>query len=164
MTVRDLGDIGTFLGAIAVVMSLVYLAKEVHQNTRALALTQELTGTQIAISHFFALAADPQFASLYRKALADFKDLGTEDQFRVGQFLMAVFYGFQAAHFGHLVARTADSSSWIGHKAVLGSLLQAPGVQYWWERQRRLFSPAFSAYVDAMLSEVRISARGTDAA
>jgi hypothetical protein len=163
VTVRDFGDIGTFIGAIAVVVSLIYLVKEVRHNTRALALTQELAGAQFAIGQFIALATDAQFAGLYRKALVDFRGLGTEEQFRVGQFLMGVFYGFQAAHFGHLVARTANSTTWVGHRAVLGLLLQAPGVQYWWERQRKLFSPAFAAYVDAMLSEAKNSACSVDA-
>ena len=159
MTIQDLGDIGTFLGAIAVVVSLLYLAAEVRQNTRALAITQELAGTQIAIGHFVALATDPQFAGLYRKALAAFDSLGAEDQFRIGQFLMAVFYGFQAAHFGHLVARTADSTTWVGHRAVLESLLETPGVRAWWGRQSRLFSPAFRDYVEAMLPNAKTSAK-----
>jgi len=155
VTIQVFGDIGAFIGAIAVVVSLVYLAVQVRQNTRALAVAQELTGAQIASHQFIALATDPQFASLYRMALADFERLEAEDQFRVGQFLMAVLYGLQAGHFGHFRARTADLTTWIGHRAVLGSLLQAPGVRSWWVRHRRMFSPAFGEYVDAMLSEAK---------
>jgi hypothetical protein len=157
VTIQDLGDIGTFLGAIAVVVSLLYLATQVRQNTRALALTQELTGAQIAVSHFVALAMDPQFAGLYRRALADFGCLEADEKFRVGQFLMAVFYGFQAAHFGHMVARTADSTTWVGHTAVLRSLLHTPGARAWWERHRTLFAPAFRDYVDATLLDAKAS-------
>ena len=36
VTLQDLGNIGEFIGAIAVVISLVYLAAQIRQNTRAL--------------------------------------------------------------------------------------------------------------------------------
>ena len=36
MTLQDLGNLGEFIGAIAVVISLVYLAAQIRQNTRAL--------------------------------------------------------------------------------------------------------------------------------
>ena len=34
MTLEDLGNLGEFVGAIGVVVSLVYLALQIRQNTR----------------------------------------------------------------------------------------------------------------------------------
>ncbi len=34
MTLEDLGNLGEFLGAIGVIVTLVYLAVQVRQNTR----------------------------------------------------------------------------------------------------------------------------------
>jgi hypothetical protein len=36
MTLQDLGGLGELIGAVAVVLSLAYLAVQVRQNTRAL--------------------------------------------------------------------------------------------------------------------------------
>ena len=36
MTLQDLGGLGEFIGAVAVVVSLIYLAVQVRQNTGAL--------------------------------------------------------------------------------------------------------------------------------
>lgn len=157
MAIQELGVIAAFLAAIAVVVSLLYLAKEVRQNSRGLALTQELTGAQITNANCLAIATDPEFAGLYRRALADFDCLDADEKFRAGQFLMGVFYGFQSAHYGYMVARTADKTTWVGHRALLGSLLHTPGAKSWWEGHRALFAPAFRDYVDGALLEAKAS-------
>ena len=37
MTLQDLGNLGEFISAVAVVVSLVYVAYQIRQNTRQLA-------------------------------------------------------------------------------------------------------------------------------
>ena len=56
MTLEDLGNLGEFLGAIGVIASLVYLAVQIRQNTRAV---NSNTSQAITDSRVEFLASNP---------------------------------------------------------------------------------------------------------
>lgn len=64
MTIQDWGAIGEMIGAVAVVMTLVYLAKQIRQNTHAmdegrrLALAQTYQMRSDALQQMLVQAAD----------------------------------------------------------------------------------------------------------
>jgi len=67
MTIQDWGAIGELVGAIAVVITLIYLAKQIGQNTlamqegRKLALAQTYQMRSDALQEMVVQAADSQF-------------------------------------------------------------------------------------------------------
>lgn len=67
MTIMELGALGEFVGAIAVVVTLVYLAVQIRQNTRAmeenrrLALAQTYQMRSDALQSMLVHAADSQY-------------------------------------------------------------------------------------------------------
>jgi len=66
MSLNDLGSLGEFIGALAVVVSLIYLAIQVRQNTRALFVS---TGQAQADSHshyLLQLAKSDRLSALSR--------------------------------------------------------------------------------------------------
>ena len=83
MTIQDLGSIGELVAAIATVVTLVYLAVQIRQNTK-------MIGASLAQAHRDArndttrfLATDPETARVYRHGLRDPDSLGdTPKQFR----------------------------------------------------------------------------------
>jgi hypothetical protein len=66
MTLQDLGAIGEVIGAVAVVVTLIYLAKQIRQNTRAmdearrLALAQTYQMRSDALQAMLVQAADSE--------------------------------------------------------------------------------------------------------
>ena len=65
MTLEDLGNIGEFVGAIAVVMSLLYLAIQIRQNTKTVRTStyQSVLESSHRVNEYLA---DPQRERLYR--------------------------------------------------------------------------------------------------
>ncbi len=67
MTLTELGALGEFVGAIAVVVTLVYLAIQIRQNThsmeegRRLALAQTYQMRADALQNMMVQAADSQY-------------------------------------------------------------------------------------------------------
>ena len=59
MTLEDLGNIGEFVGAVAVVVSLLYLAVQIRQNSRLL----RSAASQAAASLMLGLLEPPGYAS-----------------------------------------------------------------------------------------------------
>lgn len=43
MTIQDLGAIGEFIGSIGVILTLIYLAVQIRQNTAAMEESQRLS-------------------------------------------------------------------------------------------------------------------------
>jgi hypothetical protein len=50
--IENLGNIGDFIGGIGVVVTLIYLATQIRQNTRSLRLTsiQQIMGTSVSVN------------------------------------------------------------------------------------------------------------------
>ncbi len=67
MTLQDWGALGELIGAVAVVITLIYLAKQIRQNTvamqesRKLALAQTYQMRSDALQEMVVQAADSQF-------------------------------------------------------------------------------------------------------
>ena len=66
MTVMELGALGEFVGAIAVVATLVYLAVQIRQNTRAMEETKRL-----ALAQTYQMRADALAGMLTQAATSD---------------------------------------------------------------------------------------------
>ncbi|MDG2282788.1 MAG: hypothetical protein P8L45_06680, partial [Longimicrobiales bacterium] len=68
---QDLGNIGEFVGALGVVVSLVYLARQMIQNTvsvRAASFNAMVQNSIRLLEHAFR---DPEFAAFMARAEAD---------------------------------------------------------------------------------------------
>jgi hypothetical protein len=50
--IQNLGNIGDFIGGVGVVVTLIYLATQIRQNTRSLRLSsiQQIMGTSVAVN------------------------------------------------------------------------------------------------------------------
>ena len=59
MTIRELGSLGEFVSSVAVLITLVYLALQTRQNTRAVYAATELEMLREVNSMNRSLASDP---------------------------------------------------------------------------------------------------------
>ena len=58
MTIQDWGAVGEILGAIGVVVTLIYLARQIRENSR-----QMRVGSIISINHLINEAWDPIYSN-----------------------------------------------------------------------------------------------------
>ena len=65
MTIMELGAIGEFIGAIAVVVTLIYLAFQMRQNTNALKLNTARSVTEELQEMFSLLASNQELAEIF---------------------------------------------------------------------------------------------------
>ena len=105
MTLQDLGNIGEFVSAIAVVASLVYLAFQIRQNTRQ--ITQNTQAVELsAIEALMSAASDSRrsvienedVARIYHHGLSDCEGLSEIDQTRFRVLMVSVFRAFQSSY------------------------------------------------------------------
>ena len=140
------------LGAIAVVASLVYLGRQVQQNTTAVR-----TGNANTVQgNFQALAklfyTDPEMTKVVLQAMDSDSDLTAEQ--RLGAY--AYFFDFlktaELAHY-HFRRGELDEELWTASTAFYKAYFTTPGFQAYWKERKASFVPAFQEVVDQWTTE-----------
>ena len=148
MTLGDLSDLAQVIGAVAVVVSILYLAVQIRQNTRALRLTVHHAMSDAHGQYLGLLAQDPNLFHLFREGAADLASLSEEDQARLNLLLHQIFIEFEDAYYhlreGALPGPLAERLS-----KILPVWLAQPGLRAWFEAQKNLMSDEFVRYVEA---------------
>ena len=82
MNWEAISAIGQIVGAFAVVVSLIYLAREIRRNARA----ERLASMDTVIRWLRQLTEHPQLSELYYRGLHDFESLEGADLVRLVHF------------------------------------------------------------------------------
>ena len=152
MTLQDLGNVGEFLGAVAVLVSLIYLALQIRQNT-----TTVRAGTSAAISESLArllevVGSDPRTARLWLRGLGGDPSLELEDVLQFGFLLGSYMRRVENAYYQKLRG-FVDSEHWQTTERTLSAVTGSMGGKAWWARSRHIYSDRFAAYVDSCIAE-----------
>ena len=150
-----IGAVGEIVGALAVVVSIVYLAAQVRKQTAEtqLAASRELS----ALYHDIlgTLSEDKEFASLYLKATQNYDDLPRDDRFRVAIYIQQGFRMFEQ-HFVHIRRQKVDPVFIESINLSFDELLTFPGIQRWWDLSKDMFVPQFRDHVDDLIEKAKI--------
>lgn len=145
-------QVGEIVAAIAVIISVVFVAIEIRQSSQA----QVQATTQAAVSDYLdsleLMASDGEFACLYTRAVQDFESLNGADRLRFSAYYMSTYYQLQEMH--RLAEEGAiDADTWSGFHSLLQETTRYPGVRQWFALRRTWFSERFQAYVDALMQQ-----------
>ncbi|MGR8948211.1 MAG: hypothetical protein ACU84Q_09210 [Gammaproteobacteria bacterium] len=148
-----IGAVGEIVGAIAVVISLVYVAVQIRQNTAAVRVSthQDLLANQTAAQHI--AAANPQVAELWQQADDDYDGLSPAERKQFTVFSLNMFNTFQSARFSHEADLLPEEvwEAWVrGYAAIIGS---SPGFRREWVSLRELYTPNIRHVVDKLVTE-----------
>jgi hypothetical protein len=155
-----LGNIGDFVGGIAVIATLIYLAIQVSQNTHQLRESAKLARIQARDTTFQSfcefrskIVCNPEVADLYYRGLRDIGSLDSADLLRFHLLADELFHIFQmsirrAADLG--LSDVDDTIQALG----IDSVLKAHGVAQWWKRNRGRFPADFAALIDTRVAAV----------
>ena len=160
MTIQDLGSIGELIGAVAVVISLGYLAVQIRQNTKTVRTSTYQAFLDSSRSDTELILAHPHLERIFRLGRRDPNELTDDERpvFRMllGQLLLNYEIMFLQHRHGVI-----DEDFWRGRQEGLRALLFQPGVGQWWAGGapllRRYFAPEFRELVESILDEVRSS-------
>ena len=145
---EDLGNLGDFVGGIAVIITLLYLATQVRQNTKLLR-TQALAVTaQSRVAFNNLLGTNPAAARVFQLGLERFNDLSEDEQRQFINLLRAQFAGYQHT-FQQFEDGLVDESDWHQERRGALSALSLPHVAEWWASRKIVYAPTFVAALDS---------------
>ena len=82
MTLDDLASLSEILGAVAVVVTLIYLSYQVRQNTRAVRTDAYHKATQQLWETANVIAQDSELTSIVYKGTTELDEVADEERFR----------------------------------------------------------------------------------
>lgn len=153
------GAIAELLGALGVIVSLVYLSVQIRQNTKQIGEhSRELRIAALdAIASSFSrfrdpLIRDPELAALWLKGIADFDSLDPVEQVRMGRLFQELFFAHQNTWTRYIEGATAENV-WSDQAGAIRANLRHPGIRTWWSRTRAIYNDDFEEVVEEMMRE-----------
>lgn len=142
-----IGAVGEFLGALGVIVTLIYLARQIRQHT---------TATRLATSHSIATAArdwnrplllDRELAWTFQVGTEDPSQLDEKEQARFIELCFSLLRMFEDAHYQYHHG-ALDEDVWMGYERLYAAYAKAPGFQWYWNERRDTFRPEFREFID----------------
>jgi len=150
MNWEALGAIGEIVGAVAVVVTLAYLAVQIRQNTRVFRSSTEQAQADAHTRCLSLVAQDSDLARLYLRG-ASGESLDRDESLRFGFLLHVVFTQIQAAFF-HRRQGTLSPEQWVPASRVAAWWISSPGAQAWWADGKAVYREEFVQLVEEMIS------------
>ncbi len=151
MSLDALGNLGEFVGGLAVVVTLIYLAVQVRQNTAALrtASRQEIVS---GFRDYNRLMFQP---GVYHAALVGMRlypELPEEERGLFGYLVNDHALFFQGA-FALYEAGTLEDETSLAYLQVFVAWVITPGGSAWWAEISPLYPPRMVAAVNARVAQ-----------
>ena len=131
MSLEDLGNIGEFVAAVAVVVSLIYLAVQIRQNTRSVRMASHHAVMSEFRTNIRVLTQDPELASAYQVGLEHPDQLSETDRARFGPVLASSVQIYEELY-AHYRAGLIERDLWESRERNLFYLMSLPGPLAWW--------------------------------
>ena len=142
--------VGEILGALAVLITLIYLARQIRLNTEEVRATR-VEGTLRRHSDYNRmLAEDKDLTRIYWAAVEDVHALSEEEKRRWLHLCSVMLRDSEVAYYhychGHLPeAIHLSRERWI--KRYLGT----SGFRWWWGQYSDILDPAFVSYIERIV-------------
>jgi hypothetical protein len=153
MSIEDLGNIGDLIGGIGVIVTVLYLALQVRQQTRSIdasitaskAQTRTLQA-QEAIEFIRSVRMDPDLMEIFL-AQEEGRALSPMQVFRLDLFSREHFRGAEHSFYLYRMG-TIDESEFAGIESFYREQMIRPEMRDFWSKNKHHFSTDFREEVE----------------
>jgi hypothetical protein len=150
LDLQTLANIGEFIGGVAVIASLAYLALQIRQNTQSLRTENYARALDRVAAMQSQLSQDGNLSRFFAKGVADVSKLTPQERIQLTWALYEIFGAFEFMFYA-AEARALPDEIWARWSSTVAWWLSFPGVQTWWHHRPAPFSKGFSSFVDDIL-------------
>ena len=141
--------IGQLVGALAVVISLIYLANQVRSNTRA---TREASMRWVSDNYtqwVRQVSGHPDLSELFYRGIQNFESLEGVELVRFSGLTVELFRRSEEMYYPQLQGHL-EPYVWNGLEASMRDFNGYPGVQAWWRFRSHWFSEGFAKHINQL--------------
>ena len=144
-----LGNLGDFIGGLAVVFTLIYLAVQIRQNTRALRVASMQSSMLAAQNIGMLPAQDRDLARIVRVGMSKPDELD-EDEFQQFRYFLMNMLRVHEDMFVQHRAGVVDDETWKARSSSLKTIFSSPGGRRIWKTSSA-YRDDFKAWFDSEL-------------
>ena len=141
-----IGAIGEILGALAVVLTLGYLAIQVRQNTHGMKVAAKLEIDKQFTSYTDLLLNDPDLFELQTRGLTG-QELSTIDAAKFSLLMQRLTWNFSSMHYQYMTQELSEED-WHESSRLIKWIAASGGFRSWWETNQINFSYDFRNYLN----------------
>jgi hypothetical protein len=161
---EDLGNLGDFLGGIGVVITLLYLAfqikqntSQVRQNTKAVSAAAHNNLTENLNLFNETVMANEGVVKVLIKADHGLTNLTEVESMRFLTMSSTMFRSFENIYHHHAAGLLSDEQ-WRGWRELLvHNIHRSQGHREFWARAKTMYTREFQEMVEAILAEVSVA-------
>ena len=142
MNWEAINAIAQLVSSIGVIISLLYLAVQVHRSTRISKLAAQDAATTALREVTRPFAENPEVGRLWSKGLEDLETLTPEEKARFFHVAFQFLKAMEMIHF-HYIYGLMEEQVWRGWRNLYEHYLASPGLIYYWKLRHDLFSERF---------------------
>jgi len=157
MNWNAVGVVGEIVGAVAVVVSLIYLAKQIRQGTQVARSSMRHGITDSAMIGGRCLAENDDLAELLQRHI-DGDDLQPHQYLRLQAFAYMTTRNWENIHFQYLSGMLTHHE-WQAFRKNLKTLYQARMWKDYWSREQDIYTDAFRDEINQILGEIESGGR-----
>jgi hypothetical protein len=146
-----MASIAEVIGAVAIVVSLIYVGIQVTDSTRAVR-SATASETAAAISSWYAaIGSSQQATQVFLDGITNPESLSREETAQFIYLIHGLMLEYQSAYYLSQ-ERTLDVSLQESLTNTLAGVRTQPGFQMYWGQRRDLFEPSFRTFVDDLIA------------
>ena len=150
MSLQDWSDLAQVIGALAVVISLVYVGFQVKRNTGAVrSATSQAVHNNYA-DWYVSMVGDAELNRIAIKGLKDYLSLDEIEKARFIETFMA-FAAYSQNAFYQWRKKSLSPWLWVGWELLIMNLLVSPGGKEFWKERGYVFGNEYRDYVEKVI-------------
>ena len=154
MNWEAISAIGQIIGALSVVISLIYLARQVGSSARETRIASVRASADRFIRLLQLLAERPDLCDLFYRGNRDFKSLERVEQGRLASLYHQMLRIYEEAYYGQLEGQL-DERVWRDVNVTMREVIASPGVQTWWRGRSHGFNEDFAKHIDQLQQDTK---------
>ena len=152
MTLSDLSAIGSLVSGLAVLVSLIFLAAQMHQNTQAVRAVSSQAHAANMQDILSPIIIDGEVARIHRMGFDNLDALTDDERVRFFLIMSGIFRFYEAARLQWRRGQL-DQEHWHQVEFQLRDIIRHSGVQTYWNLRRHWHSGDFGLWVDSLPKE-----------
>lgn len=150
---RAIGAIGEIAGAIGVILSLVYLGRQIHHQNRESRIQSVNELTRQWNDFLGVLTEHRDLCETWLQGMTSFHDL---DPPRLVQFSACIgrLFRIYESLWQHNAEDRLTREMWHGVESAMQDAMSYPGVRAWWPTRAHWYHTAFIEHIDGRFAEI----------
>ena len=132
--------ISELVAAIAVVISLIYIAVQVRSGASAFRTSIRDTSFHALMEFNYALSADESCAWIFQRCVSDWDSLEDRERVRALQLMFSFLKMFENMYL-HYLDGLVEEEMWMSNKEILLAYATQPGCQKYLSQRMPAFHP-----------------------